>query len=109
MQRDRHDSVSLGQKVGAGARHPAAHNGCKIEPVAIFKRMDQIFRYLVIAHSRPRPAISRRIGLRLHGQDIRTRVIDKGDAELFAEWPLDRRELRPAGGAEAMIRDRLAA
>ena len=50
MQRNRHDARRHPPADPAGARHPAAHGGCEIEPVAIFEGMHQRAGDVVIAH-----------------------------------------------------------
>ena len=68
MQRHRDQRVGIRREFAAGARHPAAHRRGEIEPVAIFERMDQRARDIVVAHRRAGALIGRRIGDRLHRQ-----------------------------------------
>ena len=109
MQRHRHQRIGLVQQFAAGARHPAAHGGREIEPVAVFQRMHQRARDLVVAHRGARPVVGRRVGDRLHRQHARAGIVGERNAEPLAIGRRDERELRPAGRAQAVAADRLAA
>ena len=109
MQRHRHDGVGLGEELAAGIRHPAAHGGREVEPVAVFEGVHELARDVVVAHRRAGAPVGRRIGDRLHRQHAGAGIERERDAEPLAIGRRDERELRPAGRAQALAADRLAA
>ena len=109
VQRHRHQRVGLAQERAPGIRHPAAHGGREVEPVAVFERMHQRARDLVVAHRGAGAVIGRRIGNRFHRQDAGTGIVGERDAEPLAVGRGDERQLGPAGGAQPGVADRLAA
>ena len=109
MQRHRHQRVGAFKQLAAGARHPLAGGRREVEPVAVFQRMHQCARDLVVAHRSARPVVCRRIGDRLHGENARAGVVHERDAEPLAIGRCDQRQLGPARGAQAAAADQLAA
>ena len=103
------ERIGVRQQFAPGARHPAAHGGREVEPVAVFQRMHQRARDVVVAHRGAGPVIGRRIGDRLHRQHARAGVVGERNAEPLAIGRRDQRELRPARRAQAVAADRLAA
>ena len=61
-------ALGVRQEFAAGARHPAAHGGREVEPVAIFERVHQRARDVVVAHAPGARWSGGRIGDRLHRQ-----------------------------------------
>ncbi len=109
VQRHRHERVGVRQQFAPGARHPAAHGGREVEPVAVFEGMHERARDVVVAHGGARAVIGRRIGDRLHRQHAGAGIVGERNAEPLAIGRRDERELRPAGRAQAGAADRLAA
>ena len=109
VQGNRHQHVGLGEQFLAGARHPAAHRGRQIGAVLVFQRMHQRAGDVVIAHRGAGALVGRRIGDRLHRQQFRAGIVDKGNAEPRTERRRDERQFRPARRADALAIDRLAA
>ena len=109
MQGNRHQHVGLGEQFLAGAGHPAAHRGREIGAVLVFQRMHQRAGDVVIAHRGAGALVGRWIGDRLHRQQFRAGIVDKGNAEPRAERRCDERQFRPARRADALAIDRLAA
>jgi len=101
--------IGIRQQFVPGPCHPAPHGGREVEPVAVFQRMDQRPRDVVVANRGACPVIGRRIGDRLHRKDARAGVIGKRNAEALAIGRRDQRKLRPARRAEAVAANRLAA
>ena len=109
MQGNRDQHVGFIEQFLAGAGHPAAHRGRQIGAVLVFQRMNQRARDVVIAHRGAGALVGRRIGDRLHRQQIGPGVVDKGNAEPRAVGRFDERQFGPAFGADALAIDRLAA
>ena len=109
MQRHRNQHVGLGEQLAAGPRHPAAHRRRQIGAVLVFQRMHQRAGDVVIAHRGAGARIGRRIGDRLHRQQLRAGIVDEGNAEPRAIRRRDERQLGPASGTDAFAVDRLAA
>ena len=109
VQRHRDQHVGLAEQFAAGPRHPAAHRGREIGAVLVFQRMHQRARDVVIAHRGAGARIGRRIGDRLHRQQIRSGIVDEGNAEPRAIGRRDERQFGPALRADAFAGDRFAA
>ena len=109
MQRHGDQHVGAVEQLAAGARHPAAHGGREVGAVLVFQRMHQRARDLVIAHRGAGALVGRRIGDRLHRQQVGAGIVDEGNAEPRAVGRFDERQLRPAFRADALAVDRLAA
>jgi len=62
MQRHGDQRVGLSQQLAAGACHPLAEHGREIEPVAVFERVYQFARDVVLTHRGARPVVSGRVG-----------------------------------------------
>ena len=71
--------------------------------------MHQRARDVVIAHRGAGALIGRRIGDRLHRQQLGAGIVDKGNAEPRAIGRRDERQFGPACRADALAIDRLAA
>ena len=104
VQRHRHQRVGLAQERAPGVRHPAAHGGREVEPVAVFEGMHQRARDLVVAHRGAGAVIGRRIGDRLHRQDAGSGIVGERDAEPLAVGRGDERELVPSRSRTARRR-----
>ncbi len=109
VQRNRHQHVGLVEQFLARAGHPAAHRGRQIGAVLVFQRMNQRAGDVVIAHRGAGALVRRWVGDRLHRQQFRTGIVDKGNAEPRAERRRDERQFGPARRADALAIDRLAA
>ena len=96
MQRHRNQHVGLVEQFAAGARHPAAHRRREIGAVLVFQRMHQRARDVVIAHRGAGARIGRRVGDRLHRQQVGAGIVDKGNAEPRAIGRRDERQLWPS-------------
>jgi ComF family protein len=57
MQGNRDERIGVGQQFAAGARHPAPHGRGEVEPVAVFQRMHERPRDIVVAHRGAGPVI----------------------------------------------------
>src|SRR5262252_4209742 len=108
VQRHRNDGVGVGKQLAAGTRHPASHGRGEVEPVAVFKGMDELARDIVVAHGGAGAAIRRRIDDRFHRQEARSAIEGEWDAEPLAIGRRDERELGPADGTQTRAVDRLA-
>ena len=109
VQRHRQEQIGLPCEVAARMRHPAAHDRGEIEPVGIFQGVHQGAGGVVETDRRACPGIGRRVGDRLQGEDPGARIERKRNAEPLAIGRRDEGELGPAGGAQALAGDRLAA
>ena len=109
VQRHRHERIGIAQELLACTCHPAPDHRREIHPVAVFERVDQRARDIVVAHRGAGALIGRRFGDRLHRQDAGAGVIRKGNAETRAVRRCDEGELAPAGGAEAAVGHQIAA
>ena len=110
MQRHRHQGVGFAEDLAPGPRHPLAHGGGEVEPVAIFERMHEVAGDIVEAHRGAGAPIGGRIGDRLHGENAGAGIIGERNPEAFAIGRGDERDLGPARRAQpAAAADRLAA
>ncbi len=110
VQGHRQQRVGVLEQLAPDARHPAAHHGRQIEPVAVFEADHQLARDLVVAHGGARPVIGRRSGDGFHREDAGARIVSEGNAEPRAVGLFDQRQFRPAGRAQAdAVAERLAA
>jgi len=103
MQRHRHERVGIVGQLAPGPRHPAAHGRRQIEPVAVFERMHERARDVVVAHRRAGAGEGGRMGDRLGRQHAGPRVVAERRAQPLAERRRDERQLRPARGAQAAV------
>src|SRR3954468_10003477 len=71
--------------------------------------MDERARDVVIAHRGAGALVRRWAGDRLHRQQFRTRIVNKGYAKSRTIGRFDERQFGPAFGADALAIDRLAA
>ena len=109
VQRHRNEGVGVGEELAAGMRHPASHHRREVEPVAVFQRMDELARDIVVAHGGAGAVIGRRIGDGFHRQEAGPAIETERDAEPLAIGRRDERELGPARRAQTGAFDRLAA
>ena len=109
MQRHGHQRIGVADDLAAGGRHPAPHGRGEIKAIAVFQRMDQSAGDIVVAHGGAGAVVGRRVGERLHRRHARPRIKGERDAQPLAVGWRDEGELGPAGGAEAITADRLAA
>jgi hypothetical protein len=100
MQRDRHERIGIGGEFPPGTRHPAAHHGRKIEPVAVFEAVHQFARDVVVTDGGAGAIVGGRVGDRLRRQEPRTGIVGEGNAETRAVGRLDEMQFRPAFRAQ---------
>jgi hypothetical protein len=86
------------------------HHRGKVEPVAVFKGLNQGTGDGVVTYCGSRAVVSRWIGDRFHRQQAASGIIGKGNSKPCAVRGLDERQLRPAWRAQARaLAQRLAA
>ena len=109
MQRDRHECIGVSDQFAACIRHPAAHDGRQVEPVAVFQGMNKRAGDIAVTNGCACSVIGGRIGNGLDRDNSGAGIIGKRDSEPLAIGRGNERELRPADRAYAFVADRLAA
>ncbi len=104
VQGDGNQKLPFRQKLGAGARHPAAHIGGQFQPVAVLEPVHEASRRAVlVARHRPGPGPDGRMGHDVGREQAVAEVVLERHARPLAERALDKWRFNPAFRAQKTV------
>src|SRR5260370_36355814 len=100
MERHRRDQVGLGQKLAAGAGHPAAAGTGNVGPIAVLEGQEQTTTPRVVDQRGAGEAIARRPGEASAAERATARILDEGSGAARAIGRRHEGEALPARRAQ---------